>query len=331
MTIKDVAKKTNYSVATVSRVINGDSNVAPKTREKILAAIKEMGYVPNLLGRNLRQLASNVVYVLLPSINNSFYSKIVQSIEKESIKTGISIMICETYNEYKRYKNFMDSVRKKLADGIILISPGKPEVVPNFDDIPAVVCCESNNFNCSQVDIDNEQAGYDAVSHLIEIGKKKIAFIGGNFTSSHLRKQGYMRALQEAGLEIIPELIFDNEYYDYEDGLRAAKQILGSNLKPDAIFAVTDQIAFGVIKVFLRAGLKIPQDVAVCGFDNLTYAKMNNPSLTTIMQPREELGAEAFRFLYAKLKKSQTKNKTIILKHKLIKRYSTTGVEEEDI
>ncbi len=331
MTIQDVAKKTNYSVATISRVINGDPRVAQKTREKVNAAIEDLGYVPNLLGRNLRQVKSNVIYVLLPSIDNSFYSKIVQSIEKESIKTKISIMICETYNDFNRYKTFMDAIRKRLADGIILISPGKSELLPNFDDIPAVVCCETDSFNCSQVDIDNESAAYDAVNHLIQTGKKKIMFIGGDFTSSHLRKKGYLRALKEVGLETNQDLIIDKDCYGYEDGLKAAKKILESQTKPDAVFAVADQIAFGVIKVFNKAGLKIPQDVAVCGFDNLTYAKMHNPSLTTIMQPRMELGAEAFKLIYSKLKNPQSKIKKVILEHKLIKRYSTTGIENEEI
>ncbi|MDR3318467.1 MAG: LacI family transcriptional regulator [Clostridiales bacterium] len=323
MTIQDVAKQAKLSSATISRVLNNDSCVSAKTRERVERTIKELGYVPNLLGRNLRREKTNVFYVLLPSIENPFYSAIVQGIEEEARETDYSVMLCETYNDDKRFIKYAAAVRNKLADGIILVSPMR-NAIRHFRDIPLVICGESDaSYDCIQVDIDNKLAAIDAVNHLLGLGKKNIALISGSYASGSLREAGYKAALESAGLELKEELIC-KDCYHFEHGYNAAMKLMRSGVKVDGIFATVDLTALGAIRALGALNIKIPEEVAVIGFDDLMYSRMNNPSLSTIKQPCGGMGHESFRLLYERINGDSGKN-NLVLQHKVIARESTIG------
>jgi DNA-binding LacI/PurR family transcriptional regulator len=299
MTIKDVSKRAGVSVATISRVMNDDAKVSGETKEKVRRAIEEMNYVPNLLGRHLRKVKTGMIYILIPAIDNPFYAAIIFSIEKTANKYGYNAAICETFNARDKYSKYIDSVRNKVVDGLIAISPKYDDAIPSDPDFPMVICGESHaGFKFFQVDIDNERAAYAATGHLLSKGRRNVAYIGGENTSGHLREKGYRRALADAGLFADDGLI-GRDVSHFEHARAAAGAILASGKKVDAIFAASDILAIGAIREITARGLSVPGDIAVAGFDDLSYARMFSPALTTVHQPCEELGRTAFELLYS--------------------------------
>jgi len=323
MTIKDVAKLTGLSVATISRVLNEDEKVADRTRDKVLAAIKEVGYIPNLLGRNLRKSSTKMVYVLLPSIDNPFFSGILIGIESAARMYDYRVVICETFGREKRYQDFVQEVKKKLVDGLIFLSPTVSDVIPNGNDLAVVVCGEtSDDYDCLQVDIDNHLAAYDATKYLLGKGRQRIAFAGGDTLSGRLRLDGYKKALIESGITPDEDLIFGGAYY-YNDGLSCAKRLIKSGARVDAVLGAGDLVAIGFVRELESNGYRVPEDVAVMGFDNLEYSEMLAPQLSTVMQPRVDMGKLAFRKLYDRMQGVDTKHGRTLLEHQIIERGST--------
>ncbi|GHU99858.1 LacI family transcriptional regulator [Clostridia bacterium] len=321
MTIKTVAEYTKLSVATVSRVLNDDGCVDERTREKVKNAIKELGYVPNLLGRNLRRGNTKLVYVLLSSVVNPFFAEIVQGIEDAAGETGYRIMLGETYDNPARYVMLSDAVRNNLADGIILLSPARG-AIEYFSDLPVAVCCESHpSYTCMQSDIDNEKAAADAVKYLIGLGRKTVAFLGANHVSGFERERGYRRALLEAGLDVNERAMMP-DCVSYENGRAATLELMERGIRPDALFTCSDIIAMGALRAFEESGVRVPEDVAVMGFDDLIYSKMHSPALSTVRQPCREMGRTAFGLLDGVLNGGATPKRTV-LRHELIIREST--------
>lgn len=326
-TISDVAQKADVSVATVSRVLNGSSRVSPETALRVRRAIAELDYRPNLLGRNLRRTKSERILVLLPNIANPFYAEIVKGIEDVANRNGYSIMLCNTDSDPEREKKHIRMLKGYLADGAILMASEMTceELTELSREVPIVQCCEYRaGLTISHVSIDNEMAAYQAVNHLVGLGHRRIAFIGArnHFLSSALRKDGYIRALKEAGIA------FDQVYcgygdYSYKSGFRIMKQLLGLNLRPTAVFCVSDLMAIGAIRSAMEENLRIPRDLAVCGFDNIYFSSMFKPTLTTVSQPMYDLGCTAMEVLI-NIIEGQTKGAAhYFLDHELIIREST--------
>lgn len=323
MNINEVSKHIGVSPATVSRVMNNYDNVDPKTREKVMAGVRELGYITNLPGRNLRAVSTKIFLICVQSIDNPFYAEIVRSIEHEAIKHDYNIMICESYLSLKRYRFFADSVKAKRADGIILLSPSS-EAIEYFNDVPFVICGETaGSYTCDTVDIDNENAGCEAVKHLIGAGARKIMCMGGNYKSGVQRIQGYKKALSGAGISFNSKLLFDNLFSDYEEGYNTVTALLDSGESFDGIFACTDILATGAVNALIAAGKKVPDDVKVVGFDDLIFSKMCAVPITTIRQPRKEMGEASFNLLYEKVKNKAENRRQIIINHELIVRKST--------
>lgn len=326
-TINDVAKRAGVSVATVSRVINGNSRVSPETAEKVKRAISELNYRPNLLGRALRKTKSERILVILPNIANPFYAEIVKGIEDVASKKGYTIMLCNTDSELEREKKYIKMLKSRLADGAILMASEmtSDELTGLAHEVPIVQCCEYKvGLPITHVSIDNELAAYKAVNHLISLGHRKIAFIGAKnqFLSSALRKEGYMRALSEAGIEYDPLYCAYGDY-SYKSGFRAMKQLLALTPRPTAVFCVSDMMAIGAIRSAMEENLRVPEDLAVCGFDNIYFASMFKPSLTTISQPMYDLGCTAMEILLNIIEGKETETMHYIMEHELIIREST--------
>ncbi|MEG2670074.1 MAG: substrate-binding domain-containing protein [Oscillospiraceae bacterium] len=176
--------------------------------------------------------------------------------------------------------------------------------------------------NVPYISIDNKQAGYDAVSHLLSLGRRRIAYLGvkNHFTSSHLRFDGYIAALRENGIEEDRDIIFDGNY-GYNSSIKLTDEFLEKKVKFDAMFAISDRMAAGAITSMKNHGLKVPEDIAVVGFDNTSISYIYEPNITTVAQPQNELGEKAFQMMYDKIKKNEPKN--IFLTHKIIVRKST--------
>lgn len=325
-TIQEVAKQAGVSVATVSRVLNNSSVVSVKTRNKVQLVIDELNYQPNLLGRNLRRSETRMILVMLQNIANPFYSKIIKGIEDKAHENDYNVLICNTNTDIHLENVYLDFLRNKLVDGVIFActAMGTEEFNKLAEQYPVVLCNEYNSkLKAPVVTIDNEVAGYDAISHLIKVGHKRIAMISvNNVGSSHDRINGYKRALQDASLEFNEEYIV-YQSYSYKGGIRGIKELFELEEPPTAVFCISDLIAVGAVKELKRRGLKVPQDVAVVGFDNNSIAPMYEPSITTIAQPRYDIGKKSMEIMLERIKGNLKNNQIVKLEHELIVRDST--------
>ncbi len=325
-TIQEVAKMAGVSVATVSRVLNHSEAVSSTTRDKVQAVINQLNYQPNLLGRNLRRSETRMILVLLQNMSNSFYSKVVKGMEDVAHNNGYNVLICNTNTDTELENVYLDFLKNKLVDGVIFTSPAMDK--DDFNQLakcyPVVLCNENKpGIEAPVITIDNEAAGYEAANHLIRLGHEKIGMISVNAVcSSNARIQGYKRAIIEAGLEVNDGYIV-NQTFSYKGGIRGIKQLFDLREPPTAVFCISDIIAVGAIKELKRKGLNVPQDVAVIGFDNNSIAPMYEPSITTIAQPRYDIGRKAMEIMLQRIQGVGDKNSITTMEHELIIRDST--------
>lgn len=326
--IQQVAKQAGVSVATVSRVLNGKDKVSTKTKQKVEEAIQYLNYEPSMLGRNLRNSESRIVLILIPSISNPFYFEVIKGIENMALSQNYSILLCETDSKPEKEEIYFDLVRKKMADGIISMDPAvNVETLKELAENHAIIQCSEygGGIGIPYVTIDSEEASYHAVKHLIQIGHRKIALMNSDekFLYARERRMGYERALQEHGIPLDGEYIFYTQELGFEQGQQTMKKILQLQDRPTAVFAVSDLLAIGALKEINAAGLHVPEDVAVVGFDKIDFSNMTNPALTTVAQPMYKMGTVAARMLIEKIQGKIVDS--IVLGHELVIRESTTG------
>ncbi len=324
VTIKDVARHAGVSVATVSRVINDAETVKEATRDKVQQAITQLQYSPNLLGRNLRTLRTKRVLVIVDTISNQFFSRVVKGIEEEAKEHGYSVMICTTRGNKQQLLSYLSLLQAKTMDGAI-ITCGElavEELVAFAADNPIVCACEPIlNANITNVSIDDFKASYDATSFLIERGHRRIAVVSTptGHTSSTKREAGYRKALQDHNIDVDERLIY-REGYTYKAGQRTAAKLLQDTL-PDAVYAFSDATAVGLVKVLTEAGKCVPDDISVMGFDNTAVSEMYLPSITTVGQPQQQIGKTAMKLLMDQMNGEKTTQQTF-LNHEIICRHS---------
>lgn len=326
-TIQDVAEKAGVSVATVSRVMNNSERVLESTRAKVLKVMTELDYKPNHLGRNLRKMKTNTILVLLPSISNPFYSGVVKGIEDVAKSELYNVLLCNTDSSYEREASYIHLLENRTADGVIFMETAMPtdELSVLTKKHPIVQCSEyKTGTTVPSVSIDNKAAAREIVNYLIQKGRRRIGLItcDNQLISTKDRFEGYKQALFETGIPYDRDLILMGNY-TFRSGYDAAKKIHEMQDPPDAVFAISDVMAIGLMNGLKKQGFNIPEDILVAGFDNISFAIMSDPALTTIEQPRYDLGAEAMRLLLSILKKEMISYENVILKHKLIIREST--------
>ncbi|MFJ9499261.1 LacI family DNA-binding transcriptional regulator [Brevibacillus centrosporus] len=329
VTIQEVAKEAGVSVATVSRVLNHHTSVSAKTRAKVEDVIERLQYNPNMLGRNLRCAESRMLLVLVPSISNPFYSKIVQGIEDIARRNHYNTLLCTTDSDPDRENVYLDLLRNRMADGVISMDPAVDlaSIRQLGDEYPVIQCCEySETDQTPYVSIDNQTAAYKAVKHLLMMGHKRVSIINSDerFLYARLRQEGYLRALREFDIPVESRYIVHTDLH-FESGHRAMKSLLALEERPTAVFAVSDTLAIGALRSIKEAELKVPHDIAVVGFDNIPFASMMNPSLTTVSQPMYEMGCEAARMLIKRIASPQERVDSIVMDYELIIRESTMG------
>lgn len=303
-TIDDVARIAGVSIATVSRCLHTPDVVAPATRARILAAVEQTGYTLNTAAQTLRQRRSNTILVVVPDIGNTFFSEILGGIQHHASAAGLTMLIGDTGREPERERRYISYLLNGRADGALLLSEPLAEwfevPIANAHGVrPIVTVSEVGpNHQNPAVFIDNEAASYAAVSHLVERGHRRIAHLTGphtNILSAH-RLRGYQRALQDKGIDLDPKLEFAGDF-SMTSGRNAfaAYSILPD--KPSALFCANDESAMGFISSANRQGVRVPQDISVVGFDDIHFAQCFIPPLTTVRQPRAEMGAQAVALL----------------------------------
>ncbi|AXI09808.1 LacI family transcriptional regulator [Oceanobacillus zhaokaii] len=326
--IQQVAEEAGVSVATVSRVLNKQKNVTEKTKALVEEAIKKLNYEPNMLGRNLRNSETRLLLIIIPNISNPFYLEIIKGIESTVISQKYHILLCETDSNPDRENIYFDLVKNRMADGIISMDPAiNGESLVNLSQKYAIIQCSEYiiGSDIPYVTIDNEEAAYRAVKHLIKIGHKRIALMNSDerFLYARQRKLGYQRALEENGIAINDNYIFQTNRLGFEYGQQIMKKILNLPDRPTAVFAVSDLLAIGALKEVNSKGLHIPNDIAIVGFDKIDFSNMTHPALTTIAQPMYKMGVIAANMLINKIKGEKVES--MILDHELVIRGSTSG------
>ena len=324
--IQDVAKRAGVSVATVSRVLNHSAVVLPKTEQQVYKAVAELNYKPLRVQKHPPK-PSNIM-VLIPDISNNFYSVIVEGIGDYCVNTGRNMLLCNTNYSRKKELEFLDMMKNNVAQGVIFFDPElyQEELLRISEKYPVIQCCEYlENVPISHISIDNKAATKEAMRHLLGLGHTRIGLITGHnsFLSTKQREKVYYQTLEEHNLPIRKEYVIAAHKYDFKNGLRAMKQLLQLDEPPTAVFALSDFLAIGAVFSAKSAGLKVPDDIAVMGFDGIDYAAMYMPSITTVSQPCYDLGYNAMDMLSKKIDGLEERTQSVFLEHELKIRAST--------
>lgn len=296
-TIQDVARFAKVSTATVSRALSSPERVSESSRARISEAVRVTGYTLNQTARSLRQRTSRTILVALPDIRNTFFSTILDAIEREAALRGYGVLVANRFSGLDAGRRLHEYFLSNRADGLLLLDGGidlEQLLVLSRAPVsmPLVVACEEiPNSPFYTVKTDNTYAAEIATRHLIGLGHVRIGHISGpvdNVLTAE-RQAGFARALAAAGLVLHPEWLFDGNF-EMERGLLAAECFVALAERPTAIFAANDETAIGFLSGLRRHGLECPRDVSVVGFDDLAVAPHFWPPLTTMRQPREALG-----------------------------------------
>jgi len=298
-TIRDVAARAGVSHQTVSRVINDSPRVTEATRERVLSAIRDLAYVPSPMARGLTTNQTRSIGVVADDVSDHFFARVVAGAEAEARRRGYYLMIgsVEPDDEEIGYLRLM---LERRVEALILARPSVPLDEADLDaarsaGVPLVAVGSSDLQGVPVVDVDNRQGGYDATRHLLEAGHRRIATIVGpaGWPSAAARFEGHRQALREAGVADDQQLVAHAADWGLESGQAAAAALLERGADFTALFAHSDLIALGAIRGLRDAGLRVPDDVSVVGYDDLPVAAYVEPALTTVHQPMGEVGARA--------------------------------------
>ena len=333
VTIVEVAEKAGVSLGTVSRVMNNDSHVAPETRERVSAVMREMGYVANRQARGLKSSRTNVVGVLAPDLGTGYIGEILHGIDAELALHQLDLMLFTTHRTATKEANYVANMVRGMVDGLLLILPRNPAdymgtlTQRNF---PFVLIDHQGTGNpCPAVGATNWQGGYHATEYLIKLGHKRIGFITGSMDLGAAidRLEGYKSALQVHHLPYDSKLIYEGTFWQ-PDGYAGGSALLDLEAPPTAIFASNDVMAMGAMDAIRSRGLRIPEDISIIGFDDIPQAAMVRPALTTVRQPLEEMGRLATQLLIDQLKNPEKEIGRIELPTQLIVRDSTSSPKD---
>jgi LacI family repressor for deo operon, udp, cdd, tsx, nupC, and nupG len=299
--IQDVAKLADVSTATVSRALATPERVSPEARARVLEAIAKTGYVPNPAARTLRSQKTYMVLVVLPDLSNTFFSKILRGIEETLFEAGYGMIISDLDGSPEKEAHFAAFTAAGRVDGAILLNghlfgqSREGEGQPARITIPLVALCEAiPAADIPQIEIDNRTAACRMTQHLASLGHRRIAYVSGPASNSLERDrfQGFKDGLETAGLPFDPALVLPGDY-TIEAGVRAGHDLVARSTRPTAVFCTSDEMAIGLMRTLFSAGLRVPEDISVAGFDDIEFAAVAEPPLTTMHQPRRELGQAA--------------------------------------
>jgi LacI family repressor for deo operon, udp, cdd, tsx, nupC, and nupG len=316
--IKDIAERLGVSAATVSRALSDSGLVAEPTLSRIREVAREMNYRPNVSARNLRTQRAMAVLMVVRDVGNPFYLEILKGVEATARAAGYSVLMGNTENDSDREVEYFDMLRDGHADGMILMTGKLPErdgFLSSIANAPIVVALEEiQDAGFPHVLIDNEGAARNAVEHLIGLGHRRIAHVSGpvpEIMSIH-RRDGYRTAMAAAGLPV-PNGYEPVGDYLLHTGQRLCRGLVELPEPPTAIFVANDEMAFGVIHELRKLGLDVPGDVSVVGFDDLFLSEAFYPPLTTVSQPRTDIGRTAMTMLLDMLSGGLTPRKPAVL------------------
>jgi len=333
-TIKDVANLAGVHPSTVSRVINDDSRISEKTKNKVLLIIKKLRYTPNAIARGLKTKRTHTLGMLIPDITNPFFAEIARGVEDAASKNNFNVILCNTDDKLKKERTYLEILRGKRVDGLIL---GTAHIKDK-----SILELEKNNFpyilisrniegldkNC--VIVDDEVGGIMATEYLIKLGHRRIAHITGPLkTRSALnRLKGYKLVLKKHRIEYKDELVGEGDFR-IKGGYQVMKRFLKLTEPPTAIFAANDLLALGTMQVIQKKNFQVPEDFSVIGFNDIKLASFVYPPLTTIRQPMLEMGALAVKMLIKIIEEGEFNQRKEVLESKLIIRESCKKINRK--
>ena len=328
--MRQVAERAGVSPTTVSHVINNTRHVSEDTRLRVMEAMVELGYQPNILARSLRRGETHTIGLILPDSANPFFAEIGRKIEEAAYQKNYSVILCNTEGETEKERWYVDVLGKKQVDGIIFVGTGDQadslQILFNRDIPVVLVDRDLPNLEVDAVLTDNLQGGFLATTHLIELGHQRIGCIMGpsNLTPSAQRVTGYRNALHAAGLVVDESLIRRGDFHP-RAGHAAALSLFDHPDSPTALFVCNDMMAIGVLAAAAEVECRVPEDLAVVGFDDIELASYTIPPLTTIAQPKREIGRRAVQLLVERIADKSRQVQRVLLPTALIVRQSTGG------
>lgn len=327
ITIYDVAREADVSMATVSRVVNGNPNVKPATRKKVLEVIERLDYRPNAVARGLASKKTTTVGVIIPDVSNMFFASLARGIDDIATMYKYNIILANSDGDNLKEVHVLNNLLAKQVDGIIFMGHHiTDEIRGEFSrsKTPVVLAGSIDPDNqVGSVNIDYQAATKEAVQILVKNGHKDIAFVSGALIdpiNGHVRLGGYKQALEEAGIAYNEGLIFEAPY-SFRDGLRLVERLRNSGAT--AAFISDDELAVGILDGLLDAGVKVPEEFEIITSNNSLLTDVVRPKLTTITQPLYDMGAVAMRLLTKLMNKEEVEQKTIILPFGISEKGST--------
>lgn len=332
VTLRDVAALAGVSPRSVSNVVNDFRYVSPAMQAKVRAALDELDYKPNLLARGLRQGRTGTIALLLPEITVAYFSELAHEIVERASQLGITVMIDETSGAPNRELALLEvAMRSSWVDGVLLSTLGLngAALAGVKSDVPVVLLGERTAKSAlDHVGIDNVRASRDAVQHLIDSGRRRIAAIGGSHApsdmTSRLRLKGYRAALRAAGLPTEDYLYARTPKYRRGDAAVAVRALLAHPEPPDALFCFSDELAIGSLRELYEQGLRVPSDISVVGFDDIEESRFTTPSLTSISPDKHQIASTALETLMARIAGSDLRPRALQVGYQLLPRESST-------
>jgi LacI family repressor for deo operon, udp, cdd, tsx, nupC, and nupG len=327
-TMKDVAVRARVSTATVSRALMNPEKVSQATRNRVEQAAIEVGYLPGSLNRNLKRNESRTILVIVPDICDPFFSEIIRGIEVTAADQGYLVLIGDCAHQNQQEKTFIDLIITKQIDGMLLLGSRLPFDASKEEqrNLPPMVMANefAPELELPTVHIDNLTAAFNAVNYLHELGHQRIACIAGpeEMPLCHYRLQGYVQALRRSGMTVDPHYIARGDF-TFEAGAQALEQLLSLPHPPTAIFCHSDVMALGALSMAKRRGFRVPDDLSIIGFDNIALAEFCDPPLTTVAQPRFDIGREAMLLLLSQLNGHTVSSGSRLLDCELVLRGTT--------
>lgn len=329
--MKDVARLAGVSTSTVSHVINKNRFVSDPIRDKVLAAIKQLNYAPSALARSLKLNQTRTIGMLVTASSNPFYAEVVRGVERSCYERGYSLILCNTEGDIDRMSRSIETLMQKRVDGLLLMCTENhrpsQDILRCYPSLPIIMMDWAPFEGVNDVIQDNSLLGGEmATSYLIARGYTRIACIAGpqDKTPAKERLEGYRQAMDRAGLPIPSGYEVAGDF-EFCGGLVAMKQLLALPEPPEAVFTSNDAMAVGVYQALHQAGLSIPQDMAVIGYDDIEIAQYMTPPLTTIHQPKDSLGELAIDTLIHRLNNPEAEPQVLILTPELIERGSVVS------
>jgi len=303
ITIKDIAKQAGVSHSTVSRALHGNPLISAATVERIRQVAHDMGYSPSAAARSLKTRRSHAIGVIVSAIDDPFFSEILQGVEEIAQRRGYSMLMAASQRDPQREQAIVQDMRMRQVDGLIIcsasFSAGHLRSLLEYG-IPIVVvnnqAAEEYRYSIYHDDIDGSR---QATRHLIELGHKRIAYLGNSLSGRTTldRLTGFRQEMAAAGLDIPAAFVFEVAGSSPEDGYHAVNDLLVLPDRPTAVICFNDMLAIGVLKGLQAAGVRVPDSISVVGFDNIVFSAYTNPALTTLDQPKRYIGAEAARLI----------------------------------